>query len=435
MSIPLDRLYNYLHDIVNDDVIIYRFLPHGSKKIEDLVPLYPMPEIKKFLTTPVAICHDQEPLTYCHYSADEFCKNKIFNNTDLLSSINNRLSDMISHPNITDYFPLDLRVFAGGNFYDRIIITHSELNSCEVKKFEESNFIGVYFWSHALIAREWYRYAKHDPLLLKSNPKKLFLVYNRAWSNTREYRLKFAELIIKYNLISDCYMKFNPYDDNVYYQNYQYNNKNFQVTTQIEDFFMFNTSCSASSADYESADYQNTQIEIVLETLFDDSRWHLTEKILRPIACGHPFILAGTPGSLQYLQSYGFETFHGLIDETYDSITDPVERLTHIAKEMRRLSNLDKFSQDIVCKQLKIIAKKNQQRFFSKEFSQQIIDEFLKNFDLALIKIKKDRLGITFKKIRNFYETNMPDKINLAYPTVDSRCNLFEWALNLLNSR
>ena len=40
MSIPLDRLYHYIEsiakDIRGDDVIIYRFYPHGSKKIEDL---------------------------------------------------------------------------------------------------------------------------------------------------------------------------------------------------------------------------------------------------------------------------------------------------------------------------------------------------------------------------------------------------------------
>jgi hypothetical protein len=65
----------------------------------------------------------------------------------------------------------------------------------------------------------------------------------------------------------------------------------------------------------------------VLETLFDDHRWHLTEKSLRPIACGKPFVLMATPGSLQYLRQYGFKTFDGLIDETYDSIQNPKQRL------------------------------------------------------------------------------------------------------------
>jgi hypothetical protein len=49
----------------------------------------------------------------------------------------------------------------------------------------------------------------------------------------------------------------------------------------------------------------------VAETVFD-TRIHLTEKTLRPIACGHPFILAAGPGSLKYLQTYGFRTFSPL---------------------------------------------------------------------------------------------------------------------------
>ena len=40
MSIPLDRLYHYIESIAKeirgDDVLIYRFFPHGSKNINDL---------------------------------------------------------------------------------------------------------------------------------------------------------------------------------------------------------------------------------------------------------------------------------------------------------------------------------------------------------------------------------------------------------------
>ena len=36
MSVPLDRLYHFLEDQISDDVLIYRWYPHGSKKIEDI---------------------------------------------------------------------------------------------------------------------------------------------------------------------------------------------------------------------------------------------------------------------------------------------------------------------------------------------------------------------------------------------------------------
>ena len=38
MSIPLDKLYHYLQDIINEDIIIYRWFPHGSRNLENLKP-------------------------------------------------------------------------------------------------------------------------------------------------------------------------------------------------------------------------------------------------------------------------------------------------------------------------------------------------------------------------------------------------------------
>ena len=72
MSIPLDRLYNYLQDYVNHDTIIYRWNPHGSKKLSDLrvnenLHCYD----RKFLTSVAIICHDQEPVDYEFYHIDD----------------------------------------------------------------------------------------------------------------------------------------------------------------------------------------------------------------------------------------------------------------------------------------------------------------------------------------------------------------------------
>ena len=66
MSVPLDRLYNFLHDVCNrDDLIIYGFFPHGSRKITDLKLL----RNKTFeKTKKVIIFHDQEPLNFDLYN-------------------------------------------------------------------------------------------------------------------------------------------------------------------------------------------------------------------------------------------------------------------------------------------------------------------------------------------------------------------------------
>jgi hypothetical protein len=215
-------------------------------------------------------------------------------------------------------------------------------------------------------------------------PQQDFLIYNRAWSGTREYRLKFAELVVDHDLYSYCKMGFNS-EDSIDYRQHQFQNQKFQTQRQdLEQYFFHNTSDSLASADYCTHDYQTTNLEVVLETLFDDDRLHLTEKILRPIACGHPFILVATQGSLEYLRSYGFKTFHNIIDETYDTIADPAQRLEAVLIEMKRIATLPHDAKQQFYDSLRSIAAYNQQRFFSTEWHNQLINEFKQNFDSAV---------------------------------------------------
>jgi hypothetical protein len=52
-----------------------------------------------------------------------------------------------------------------------------------------------------------------------------------------------------------------------------------------------------------------------------------------------PFVIVGTRGSLKYLRSYGFKTFEGIWDESYDDAQDDV-RIQHIASLLRSLDEL-----------------------------------------------------------------------------------------------
>jgi hypothetical protein len=377
MSVPLDRLYNFLQDICNHDVLIYRYIPHGSKKMQDcklLVDTSEMTKVDRFNKMYV-FCHDQE----------------------LLNS-----KDFPKVPSgITD-IPLNAyRLLSANtmNKYDRIIVVHSELNSPDVKWFEENGAVTVYWWSHAVIAQDWFRYAKIDP---KFNSKSCelqqdFLIYNRAWQGTREYRLKFAELVVKNNLNQHCRMGFNPVDEQHYHQ-HQFDNPAFEISNhKLEDHFSINNTNSSASADYCSKDYVETGLEIVLETIVDDQRWHLTEKTLRPIACGHPFMILGTPGVLRYLRRYGFKTFSPLIDESYDDMQDPVERMQAIIDVMKRIAAMSTADKLVLYQQMQAISRHNKDKFFSDEFLNCVIDEFKQNFEHATEQMKKYQTGAYFK--------------------------------------
>lgn len=380
MSVPLDRLYHYLADIVNHDLVIYRWAPHGSKKLEDLIPLITRSDSQD-LTVPIVIYHDQEPLHFEQYSQQEFriAAQKIFTKYNIVELNKDQLLDY--------YSSLNLRSIAvPNNQFDTTILVHSELQSVEVKKYQQANFVPVYYWSHGLLSQDWFRYAEHDPKL-KFNVdllQKDFLVYNRAWGGTREYRLYFAELLVKNNLIDCSNVTFSRVDNNTDYCQHQFVNKNLQISEdELHKYFKPNTADSASSADYNNEDYFRAGIEIVLETLFDDIRWHLTEKSLRPIACGKPFMLAATAGSLQYLRSYGFKTFSGLIDESYDLIVEPHLRLQAIAQEMQRISQLSPNKKYKLYTDLNCICQYNKQHFFN-SFAGQVITEYKNNLDQAM---------------------------------------------------
>lgn len=140
----------------------------------------------------------------------------------------------------------------------------------------------------------------------------------------------------------------------------------------------------------------------MLETLFDDDRLHLTEKILRPIACGKPFILASTHGALEYLRSYGFRTFGDVIDESYDLETDSLQRMNKIILTMQHIQQLEPAQQKELGRQLDSIVKFNKQRFFSEDFAQQLKKEFLQNYRHAKHRCDQHRKGHnwrTFRKI------------------------------------
>jgi ABC-type transporter MlaC component len=137
--------------------------------------------------------------------------------------------------------------------------------------------------------------------------------------------------------------------------------------------------------------------------MFDDSRWHLTEKALRPIACGKPFMLVATAGSLEYLRSYGFETFGDHIDESYDLETDPVARLTAVIQEMSRIAAMSSADKIALWNQLHRIADRNRQRFFSAEWQASVVQEYVDNMNHAMDTMNQNCTG---KLWRNVQELN-----------------------------
>jgi hypothetical protein len=332
------------------------------------------------------ICHDQEPLFYELYSESDIrpqlaLQRRIDLETSGIKDWNLAQIDLLSTLHLRG-----LVYYSKLGTSDKILILHSEKRSKQLKTYEDNGYIGVYYWSHAIIAADWFRHAPIDTRLIVNfnHIQRDFLIYNRAWSGTREYRLTFMHELVQQQLQSHCLTSFAEWDEDCHYLDHKFNNPALDVDlSKLSEHFPANVYNSNASADYNNNDYSQIAIEVVMETLFDDSRLHLTEKTLRPIACGRPFMLMATHGSLQYLRDYGFRTFDGLIDETYDTVTDPRTRLQTVIDEMSRIAALSQSEKLSLWSRLYEIAAYNQRLFFSQQWQKSIHQEYLANLSRA----------------------------------------------------
>lgn len=376
MSVPTHNLYDFIHQVLERRFLLYYFYPYGEKKLENLVSyhdnyvrnktlsdrldrnflmedkenachkIFPKnlvdSDLYKYFNIKI-ICNDQEPCNFDFYQDQNL-------NMDFIQNI---LSNTL--PSITDQLE-NFQWRFPSNRQRYLIILHSELNSKNIDLYNQSGkFVCAYWWSHAVLALDWYRFAEYDKFLNPAcNLRKMFLLYARSDEGSRKYRATLKNLI-KAQEITQC---------------------------QIGSFNADYISSSDSSAEYSWEDINQSAIQVVAETVFDD-RIHLTEKTLRPIACGQPFILVAGPGSLKYLKSYGYKTFSPWINEDYDNEVGSTKRLQMIVAEMKRIEHLADLDKNNLIKQCLKISKYNKKLFFSNAFFNQVKNELITNIEKA----------------------------------------------------
>lgn len=81
----------------------------------------------------------------------------------------------------------------------------------------------------------------------------------------------------------------------------------------------------------------DSMVHIIGETQFFGGPRDLSEKAFKPIFFKQPFIFLGQYRCLELLRELGYKTFDGIIDETYDTITDHQLRLDMIVTEIEKL--------------------------------------------------------------------------------------------------
>ena len=92
---------------------------------------------------------------------------------------------------------------------------------------------------------------------------------------------------------------------------------------------------------YNPSLYQNTRFTVITETIFNANTAFVTEKIFKPLALGHPFILIAGSGTLKALENMGFKCNFYNFGTEYDAIEDPVQRFAVIHDKIKEFISLD----------------------------------------------------------------------------------------------
>ena len=214
------------------------------------------------------------------------------------------------------------------------------------------NWIPHYYFYHGWACMDWFRgYDKTFliPRASERTPGQTFMSPNRIVAGKRDHRVLFLYNIFKNQLehnhisapricpveqvdITSIAQKYtNVYQDIADV----FNSANLPRTFTGEDTQNM-TSCWLGN--YTEA--QDSLIYVPTETVYFGRRLHITEKTFKAIALEMPFVLVATAGSLEYLRSYGFKTFNGIFDESYDIETDDILRIERVTKLLKDLDNL-----------------------------------------------------------------------------------------------
>jgi len=87
--------------------------------------------------------------------------------------------------------------------------------------------------------------------------------------------------------------------------------------------------------------YEDTYFSLVTETVFEYPYSFRTEKIWKPVAMGHPWIVASNAGFYREMHNLGFQTFGHVIDESFDAIDNHQDRIERISQVVEDLCSQD----------------------------------------------------------------------------------------------
>jgi hypothetical protein len=390
--LQIDHVYEFLYQNVFKDTIDLVFPVNGVLKINN-VSLNDIVIFTPNITTEIKIFfYDQEPFIkklaepYIYlfdwltlYKFDELIHMLKINQLPVpggeIHTFNQQQIEYLStHPK---------------SVYKKGILASSE-RSGELSQYaKECNFSMFYYFFHGFAALDWYRgfYALNYNKQVIQNYTYDYITFNRLVSNDRSYRCYFVSQLSAEMLLENGQVSFGLATEQAGWQE-EITDPNTKLSDQAIEHIQLHLPSTPLIIDSEqvlgsaSADIPRCANDsfwhVVTETVFYYDKLHLTEKIFKPIVMKQPFMLLAAPGNLAYLKSYGFKTFEGIIDESYDLIQDPDQRTEAVVQQLAWYCSLSAEEKRAVIKAIAPIVEYNFHHFYG-EFKHIITRELLDN--------------------------------------------------------
>ena len=209
-----------------------------------------------------------------------------------------------------------------------------------------------YYFYHGWACLDWFRGYDRTfliPRAAERAPTRTFMSPNRIVAGRRDHRVLFLYHVFKQGLAHNhisaprvcCYENVDIATVakkycNTYPDIEQVFDQAELPRTFVGEQTQQMTSCWLSNF----PEAQDSLIYVPTETVYFGQRTHITEKTFKAIALEMPFVLVASAGSLEYLREYGFQTFDGILDESYDTETNDMRRVERVAQLLKDLDDL-----------------------------------------------------------------------------------------------
>jgi hypothetical protein len=298
-----------------------------------------------------------------------------------------------------DQEPIDLRVFYSKVYRNsrlqlanKKILISSEYSTEQDLLCRDYSLIPCHYFYHALLCHEWYRnywYTVQNNV----NFDRVYITYNNLIINKRLYRANLIAELHNRILLEQGYVSYNNAQIDRLSESLETyallpteHRKNIESNLNLlNQKLVIDTDAAHGglSAEIDIPQMQSAFVNLVTETIFYENKVHLTEKIFKPIVARMPFLLLAGPGNLAYLKSYGFKTFGDYWDESYDSITNNVDRFNAVLAILEKLCNTPHHELVEMKQDMQHILDHNFDTFF-KTMRPLVVNELITNLGSAL---------------------------------------------------